>query len=46
MITDEPRFRVFATCDIGKEAFDLLRARGYEVEVYADPEPPAPNLSP
>ena len=27
------KFRVFATCDIG-EAIDLLRKRGYEVEVY------------
>jgi len=37
-------FRVFATCDIGKDAFDLLRERGYEVEVYPDPEPPAKSL--
>ncbi len=34
-------FRVFATCDIGKDALDLLRQRGYEVEVYPDPEPPS-----
>jgi len=33
------RFRVFATCDIG-EALDLLRNRGYEVEVYPNPEAP------
>ena len=32
-------FRVFATCDIG-EAIDLLRKRGYEVEVYPQPEAP------
>jgi glyoxylate reductase len=32
--------RVFATCDIG-EAINLLRGRGYEVEVYESPEPPA-----
>ena len=38
------RFCVFATCDIGKDAFDLLRERGYEVEVYPDPEPPAKSL--
>ena len=31
--------RVFATCDIGK-SLDLLRERGYEVEVYEHPEPP------
>ncbi len=34
------KFRVFATCDIGKEALDILRKRGYELEVY--PEPTAP----
>src|SRR6201993_81705 len=33
------KFRVFATCDIG-EAIDLLRQRGYEVEVYPHPEAP------
>lgn len=37
------RFRVYATCDIG-EAIDLLRKRGYEVEVYAQPEAPPKNL--
>jgi glyoxylate reductase len=37
-------FRVFATCDIGQEAFDLLRAHGYEVEVYPEPEPPPKSL--
>jgi glyoxylate reductase len=37
------RFRVFASCDIG-EAIDLLRNRGYEVEVYPQPEAPAKNL--
>ena len=31
------KFQVFATCDIG-EAIDLLRGRGYEVEVYPQPE--------
>lgn len=35
---DKP-FRVFATCDIG-EAIDVLRRRGYEVEVYPHPEAP------
>ncbi len=34
------RFRVFATCDIGQEALELLRQRGYELEVYNHPEPP------
>jgi glyoxylate reductase len=32
-------FRVFATCDIGP-ALDVLRKRGYQLEVY--PEPKAP----
>ncbi|MGO8797326.1 MAG: 2-hydroxyacid dehydrogenase [Candidatus Sulfotelmatobacter sp.] len=37
------KFRVFATCDIG-EAINLLRHRGYEVEVYPDPEAPSKTL--
>ena len=37
-------YRVFATCDIGKEALDLLRRRGYEVEVYAQLQPPPKQL--
>ncbi len=37
------KFRVFATCDIG-ESIDLLRKRGYEVEVYASPEAPPKSL--
>jgi glyoxylate reductase len=36
-------YRVFATCDIG-DALDVLRKRGYEVEVYATPEPPPKEL--
>src|SRR4030081_1630498 len=36
-------FRVFATCDIG-ESIDLLRERGYEVEVYPKPEAPPKSL--
>src|SRR5436190_5777971 len=35
--------RVFATCDIG-ESIDLLRNRGYEVEVYPGPEAPPKSL--
>src|ERR1700675_132149 len=35
--------RVFATCDIG-ESINLLRQRGYEVEVYGSPEPPPKSL--
>ena len=44
MTTNKQRFRVFATCDIGKDALDLLRKRGYEVEVYAHLEPPPKKL--
>jgi glyoxylate reductase len=36
-------FRVFATCDIG-DALKLLRKRGYEVEVYPQPEAPPKAL--
>ena len=39
-----PRFRVFATADIGDAAFARLRERGYEVEVYPNPEPPPKSL--
>jgi len=39
----ENHFRVFATCDIG-EAINLLRKRGYEVDVYPHPEPPPKKL--
>ena len=35
--------RVFATCDIG-ESINLLRERGYNVEVYPKPEPPPKSL--
>jgi len=37
------KFRVFATCDIG-ESIDLLRKRGYDVEVYPNPEAPPKSL--
>ncbi len=37
------KFRIFATCDIG-ESLDLLRQRGYEVEVYPKPEAPPKSL--
>jgi glyoxylate reductase len=37
------KFRVFATCDIGP-SIDLLRKRGYDVEVYSRPEAPPKNL--
>lgn len=37
------RLRVFATCDIG-DALNILRSRGYEVEVYPSPEAPPKSL--
>jgi hypothetical protein len=37
------KFRLFATCDIG-DAIDVLRQRGYEVEVYPDPKAPPKEL--
>src|SRR6202158_2623265 len=37
------KFRIYATCDIG-EAVELLRRRGYEVEVYPQPEAPPKSL--
>ena len=39
----QPTFRIFATCDIGP-ALDLLRKRGYQLEVYADPKAPPKTL--
>ncbi len=36
--------RIFVTCDIGKDALDRLRAKGWEVEVYPDPQPPPREL--
>ena len=40
MTETKPPIRVFATCDIGPDAFKILREHGYEVEVYPHPEPP------
>jgi glyoxylate reductase len=37
------KFRVYATCDIG-ESLNLLRQRGYEVDVYPLPETPPKSL--
>jgi glyoxylate reductase len=37
------KFRVYATCDIG-ESLELLRTRGYEVEVYPHPQAPPKTL--
>jgi glyoxylate reductase len=38
-----PKFRVFATCNIG-DAFNILRKNSYEVEIYPKPEAPPKNL--
>ena len=37
------RIRVFATCDIG-DALNILRDKGYDVEVYPQPEAPPKSL--
>jgi glyoxylate reductase len=37
-------FRVFATCNIGDDALDVLRQRGYELEVFPQPDPPPKAL--
>ena len=41
---DNKPFRIFATADIGEAAFQRLRERGYEVEIYPNPEPPPKSL--
>jgi len=38
-----PRHRVFATCEIG-DALNILREKGYELEIYAQPEAPPKTL--
>jgi len=43
-MTATKRFRVFATCDVGQDALNLLRQRGYALEVYDRPEPPPKSL--
>jgi len=37
-------FRIFATCNIGGDALNLLRQRGYDLEVYDHLEPPPKSL--
>ena len=37
------RVRVFATCDIG-DALNILRNKGYDLEVYPNPEAPPKSL--
>src|SRR5512140_3727097 len=43
-MAQQERFRVFATSRIGDAAENLLRARGYEVEVFEGPEAPPKKL--
>src|SRR5688572_20748398 len=38
------RFRIFATADIGGEALQRLRDKGWEVEVFERVEPPPKSL--
>jgi len=38
------KFRVYATCHIGEAAENLLRQRGYELEIYPGPEAPAKKI--
>ena len=44
MSENQRDIRIFATCDIGREALDRLRERGYQVEVYGQLEPPPKSL--
>src|SRR3979411_933719 len=37
------RIRVFATCDIG-DSLNILRKKGYDLEVYPQPEAPQKSL--
>ncbi len=37
-------FRIFATCNIGPEALELLRQKGWALEVYDQIEPPPKSL--
>jgi glyoxylate reductase len=43
-MAEQERFRVFATSRIGDAAEELLRARGYDLEVFAGPEAPPKKL--
>src|SRR5207249_7513657 len=37
-------FRVYATCHIGDESENVLRKKGYQLEIYPGPEPPPKKL--
>src|SRR5512140_1148757 len=43
-MAQQERFRVFATSRIGDAAENLLRARGYDLEVFQGPEAPPKAL--
>src|ERR1700758_5052866 len=43
-MAEHERFRVFATSRIGDAAENLLRARGYDLEVFQGPEAPPKEL--
>ena len=38
------KFRIYATCDVGEEALQRLRDKGWELEVYDKVEPPPREL--
>src|SRR5262249_41094671 len=38
------KIRVFATADVGQAALDLIRKKGYELEVYPSLEAPPKSL--
>jgi glyoxylate reductase len=38
------RQRIFATCDIGPQALDRLRRKGFDLEVYPELQPPPKHL--
>ncbi|MGH9430075.1 MAG: 2-hydroxyacid dehydrogenase [Terriglobia bacterium] len=44
MTDSKPRFRIFATCNIGDDAINALRQRGYEVDVYDHLEAPPKQI--
>src|SRR5438093_11569786 len=43
-MAEQERLRVFATSRIGDAAENLLRARGYDLEVFQGPEAPPKKL--
>jgi glyoxylate reductase len=43
-MAEQKKVRVFATCDIGRDALQVLKDRGYEVEVYDKIDPPPKEL--